>query len=106
MSGEKLVLRKSTGWDVPSLAREQRWKEWEEAHPLSDEARDHETTPKQTTLDFSRVQSAPVNALDQEGRLAVIRKKRKIAQILGTGINPDTLGPAAQDRPSMDRKES
>lgn len=102
--GAQEVDSDSWGWgDVPSSARERRSSEWEEALTLPDEeleeqATPEQTTPKRTNLDF--------NALDQEERLAVIRKKRKIAQLLGTGIPPDTLGPAAQDRPSMERKES
>jgi hypothetical protein len=94
------------GWGVSSLAGEQRPGEWTDAHTLPDEEREEQNTPKQTSLDLSRVQSAPVNVLDQEERLAVIRKKKKIMQLLGTGIPPYTLGPATQDRPSMESRES
>ena len=88
MSGEKLVFGKSIPtlgggmfphWHVngdrtngKKLTRYQMSNETN--RPLR-----NQTAPKQTTLDVSRVQSAPVNALDQEERLAVIRKKRKIA---------------------------
>lgn len=99
------------GWDVSSLACENRPGEWEDAHTLPDEEQEEQTTPeqrtpKQTTLALSRAQSALVSVLDQEERLAVIRKKMKITQLLGTGVPPYTLGPAAQDRTSMEHRES
>ena len=101
----------SWGWDASSLACEKRPGEWGEAHTLPDEEQEErttpeQTTPKQTTLDLPRAQLALVSVLDQEERLAVIRKKRKITQLLGTGVPPYTLGPAAQDRTSMERQES
>jgi len=99
------------GWGVSPSARERRLSEWTEAHTLPDENREgqttpEQTTPKQATLDLSLLQSAPNNVIDQEERLAVIRRKKKITQLLGTDIPPYTLGPAAQDRPFMERKES
>ena len=99
------------GWGVSSLACQKSPSEWGEAHTLPDEEGEEwiapeQTTPKQTTLELSRTQSASASVLDQEERLAVIRKKRKITQLLGTGVPPYTLGPATQDRTSMERRES
>jgi len=94
------------GWGVPLSAHERRTSEWADAHTLPDEEQEERTTPIQTSLDLSRAQSTSVNVLDQEERLAVIRRKKKIMQLLGTGIPPYTLGPATQDRPSMESRES
>jgi len=99
------------GWGVPSSVQERRQSEWAEAHTLPDEDREEQatpeqTTPKQTSLDLSLAQSAPVNALDQKERLAVMRKKRKITQLLGTDIPPDALGPVVQDGSSVESKAS
>ena len=98
-------------WGVSSLACQKSPSEWGEAHTLPDEeegewATPGQTTPKQTTLALSRTQSASASVLDQEERLAVIRKKMKITQLLGTDVPPYTLGPATQDRTSMERRES
>ena len=94
------------GWGVPFSAQERESSEWEEAQTLPDEDREEQatpeqTTPKQTAQDLSLAHSAPANALDQKGRLAVIRKKRKITQLLGMDIPPHTLGPAVHDGMSI-----
>lgn len=94
------------GWDVPSSVQERRHSEWAEAYTLPDEDREDQTTPKLTTMGLSPAPSASVNMLDQKERLAVIRRKRKITQLLGTDIPPYTLGPVVQDRTSMEHKES
>jgi hypothetical protein len=98
-----LLVGGLAAWGVLSSAHERKPSEWEEAHTLSDADLEEQATPKQTTLDLSLTQTT-LNVLDQEERLAVIRKKRKITQLLGTSIPPYTLGPAIQDRPSMERK--
>jgi hypothetical protein len=96
----------SWGWGSSARARERRPSDWAEARTLPDEDREEQTTPKQTALDLSLAQSAPVNVLDQQERLAVIRKKRKITQLLGTGIPPYTLGPPVPDVSPLERRES
>ena len=109
--GAKEAESDPLGWGVSSLECQKSPSEWGEAHTLPDEEGEEwttpeQTTPKQTTLDLSLAQSAPASVLDQDERLAVIRKKMKIAQLLGTGVPPYTLGPATQDRTSMERKET
>lgn len=96
----------SWGWGASSSAQERKPSEWAEAHTLPDEDREEQTTPKQTAQDLSPAESAPANALDQEERLAVIRRRRKIAQLLGMDIPPHTLGPVVQDETPTERRES
>ena len=91
------------GWGVSSSGQKQKPIEWAEACTLPDEEREEQITPKRNTPDLSL---APADPLDQKERLAVIRKKRKIAQLLGMDIPPHALGPAVQDGTSTERKES